>query len=129
MGSTSGKLNLPPGIGRAGEAAAKSFVTDELGYDIAQTNFRVREGEIDIIAIDGEVFVFIEVKTRSNKKFGTGVEQISRGKANRLQIAAQSYLQERGKESADWRIDMLSVDMARSGSVRSIEHIPNAIEG
>ena len=52
MVASSGTLNLPPGIGRAGEAAARVFVVENLGYEIAETNFRVREGEIDIVARD-----------------------------------------------------------------------------
>ncbi|MCH8910999.1 MAG: YraN family protein [Chloroflexi bacterium] len=52
MGSSSGKLNLPPGTGRAGESAARAYLTRELGYEIVATNYRSREGEIDIVARD-----------------------------------------------------------------------------
>ena len=128
MDSSSGKLRLPPGIGRAGEAAARAFVTQELGYKIAETNFRTREGEIDIVAIDNGTWVFIEVKTRSNRGFGSGVEQISTRKAQRLQVTSQRYLAENGLDDAEWRIDLLSVEMSRSGRVGNIEHIPSAIE-
>jgi putative endonuclease len=125
---SSGKLNLPPGTGRAGEAAARSHVTQILGYEIAETNFRTREGEIDIVAQDCDVVVFIEVKTRTNRKFGSAVEQISQAKAQRLQATAQRYLAENSLDNADWRIDLLSVEMSRSGRVFRIEHIESAIE-
>lgn len=128
MPNSSGKLNLPPGIGRAGEAAARSHVTNVLGYKISETNFRVREGEIDIVAQDGDVIVFIEVKTRTNRKFGSAAEQISQSKAQRLQMTAQQYLAENSLDNADWRIDLLSVEMSRSGRVSTINYILSAIE-
>jgi len=103
-------------------------VTQELGYKISETNFRTREGEIDIVAVDNGTQVFIEVKTRTNRGFGSGVEQISTRKAQRLQATAQRYLAEHGLDEAEWRIDLLSVEMSRSGRVDHIEHIPSAIE-
>jgi putative endonuclease len=76
-------------------------VTQELGYKIAETNFRTREGEIDIVATDNGIQVFIEVKTRSNRGFGSGVEQISTRKAQRIQATAQRYLAENGLDDAE----------------------------
>ena len=132
MGSSSGKLNLPPGTGRAGESAARAYLTRELGYEIVATNYRSREGEIDIVARDNaghsECLVFIEVKTRTNRAFGAGSEQVSAKKSLRLQAVAQSYLAENDLENSDWRIDLISVEMDRSGRVSRIEHIESAIE-
>ena len=132
MGSSSGKLNLPPGTGRAGESAARAYLTRELGYEIAATNYRTREGEIDIVARDNagdnECLVFIEVKTRTNRAFGAGSEQVSAKKSLRLQAVAQSYLAENDLENSDWRIDLITVEMDRSGRVSRIEHIESAIE-
>lgn len=132
MGSSSGKLNLPPGTGRAGESAARAYLTRELGYEIVATNYRTRDGEIDIVARDNagdsECLVFIEVKTRTNRAFGAGSEQVSAKKSLRLQAAAQSYLAENDLEHSDWRIDLISVEMDRSGRVSRIEHIESAIE-
>ena len=133
MASSSGKLNLPPGTGRAGESAARAHVITELGYEIVATNYRTREGEIDIVAIDtagdARCLVFVEVKTRTNRAFGAGSEQVSARKSSRLQAAAQSYLAENDLANSDWRIDLISVEMDRSGRVSRIEHIESAIEG
>lgn len=128
MESSSGKLNLPDGIGRAGEAAAASFIRRETGMDLIETNFRTREGEIDIVARENDGFVFIEVKTRTNRKFGGASEQISTRKALRLQTAAQLYLEKAESPNSDWRIDVVTVEMTRSGRIVNIEHIRNAIE-
>jgi putative endonuclease len=128
MAASSGKLNLPPGTGRAGKAAARAYVVEQLGYSITETNFRTREGEIDIVAADDGMIVFIEVKTRTNRKFGAGVEQISNTKAERLQATAQRYLSQHDLDNADWRIDLLSVEMDRQGRVQHVEYIRYAIE-
>ena len=128
MGSSSGNLNLPPGTGRAGESAARSHVTNKLGYEIVATNYRTREGEVDIVARTGDWFVFFEVKTRTNRAFGSGVEQISVKKSLRLQAVAQSYLAENDLENTDWRIDLINVEMDRTGRVTHIDHIESAIE-
>ena len=137
MGTSGGQLNLPPGTGRAGEAAARAYASGELGYEIVATNFRTREGEIDIVAWDraggvtaeNTCLVFVEVKTRTNRAFGAVSGQLSAKKSLRLQAAAQGYLAENDLEDADWRIDLISVEMDRSGRVSHIEHIESAIEG
>lgn len=107
-------------------------MTGELGYEIVATNYRTRDGEIDIVARDNagdnQCLVFIEVKTRTNRAFGAGSEQVSAKKSLRLQAAAQSYLAENDLEHSDWRIDLISVEMDRSGRVSRIEHIESAIE-
>ena len=69
------------------------------------TNYRTREGEIDIVARAGARLVFFEVKTRTNRAFGSGVEQISVQKSLRLQVVAQSYLAKNDLENSVWRTD------------------------
>ena len=105
-----------------------AYVVEQLGYSITETNFRTREGEIDIVAADDGMIVFIEVKTRTNRKFGAGVEQISNTKAERLQATAQRYLSQHDLDNADWLIDLLSVEMDRQGRVQHVEYIQYAIE-
>ena len=128
MESPGGKLNLPEGVGRAGEAAARSHVVNELGYIVLETNFRTREGEVDIVARDSEWIVFIEVKTRTNHAFGSGIEQIASKKSLRLQAAALRFLAENDLENSEWRIDLLSIDMDRAGHVTHVQHVKSAIE-
>jgi putative endonuclease len=126
--SSSGKLNLPPGTGRAGEAVVRSYVVEILGYEITDTNFRNREGEINIVDRDDGMIIFIEVKTRTNQKFGAAIEQISSSKAQRLQATAQRYLSQNDLENAECRIDLLSIEMDRRGRVSNVEHVQYAIE-
>lgn len=123
---TGGTLNLPAGVGKAGEAAAAAYLRRR-GYNIERTNYRVREGEIDIIARHRDALVFVEVKTRRNSSFGAAEESISAAKRQRLIAAAQSYLAETGAEQSDWRIDLLTVRLDRSGRPLRTELIENAI--
>ena len=64
-----GTLRLPSGTGRAGEAAAAALLRRS-GYKIIERNFRVREGEIDIVAEHSGDLVFVEVKARRSGAFG-----------------------------------------------------------
>ena len=110
------RLNLPAGAGRAGEAAAVDILRSK-GHEIVRTNYRVREGEIDVITRHGDQTVFVEVKTRRSSSFGIPEESVSREKAQRLVLAAQSYLADVGEDDTDWRIDLLAIEMDRSGHV------------
>jgi putative endonuclease len=78
--------------GRAAEDEACRFLTAQ-GLRILERNFRVRGGEIDIIALDGGALVFCEVRLRSRGDFGGALESIDRRKQARLAHAASCYLQ------------------------------------
>ena len=123
-----GRLNLPPGAGRAGEAAATAHLV-KLGLRILARNYRTREGEIDIVAADGEGFVFAEVKTRRTGSKGAPEEGLTRTKANRIISAAQAYLEAAGQADAQWRIDLVAVELDRSGRLLRIEVFENAVVG
>ena len=124
-----GRLNLPPGPGRAGEAAAEAHLRSE-GYRILARNYRTREGEVDIIAWDGDVVAFVEVKTRRSPtmKFGAPEESLTRAKQAHLIAAAQAYLAENALLDADWRIDVLAVELDRAGRVLRADLLKGAVE-
>ena len=63
--------------GKSGEDAAVYYLTN-LGYLIICRNFKCMQGEIDIIAKDGKNLVFVEVKTRTNTKYGEPKEAVRR---------------------------------------------------
>ena len=122
------RLNLPDGPGRAGEAAAEAILLSR-GLEIDGTNFRVREGEIDVICRSGDQFVFVEVKTRRTGTFGIPEESLYPVKAGRLITAAQAYLEQLGQPDADWRIDLLAIEMDRTGQVTRSNLVENAVTG
>src|SRR4030065_448823 len=76
--------------GRLGEDAAATFLTKE-GYKIVERNFRCPLGEIDIVAVDKGVLVFVEVKTRSSNKFGLPEEAVNRRKQHQMAKTTQFY--------------------------------------
>ncbi len=78
-------------LGSANESRAVSFLESE-GYDIIERNFRCRQGEIDIIATDGGILCFIEVKFRSNVYAGSPGEAIDLKKQKTIYKVAEYYL-------------------------------------
>jgi putative endonuclease len=113
-------------MGRWGEARAKHHLLAQ-GYVILAENWSCAEGEVDLIAQEGETIVFTEVKTRSSHRFGRPEEGVTKGKKRRLQRAAWRYLQENGIEHVDWRIDVIAIDRDEHGRVARLDHYRNAV--
>lgn len=100
---------------------------EEKGYLILQRNYRSGAGEIDIVAQEGDCLVFVEVRARSSKEYGTPEESIIPSKAQRLIEVAQGYLQERGESAGGWRIDLVAIHWR--GDLYRLHHIVNAVTG
>jgi putative endonuclease len=113
--------------GILGEKLAQAFLKKK-GYRILETNYRCREGEIDIIARQNDCLVFVEVRTKSDLRFGTPEESITAAKMNHLEKAAHRYQQDRGKLSDLWRIDVVAVELDGNYTLKRIEVIQNAVE-
>jgi len=82
--------------GGEGELRAASYLASR-GLAILARNFRTRLGEIDVIAQDGEVLVFVEVRLRSSGSFGGALESITPHKQRRIRAAANLYLSRLGR--------------------------------
>lgn len=95
-------------FGAWGEAYAAGYLVQQ-GYAVIGRNVRTPYGEIDLIALDGDVLVFIEVKTRSSLAYGYPEEAISKQKTQHMLAAAQSYLQNNPESSSDWRWDVMAI--------------------
>ena len=113
-------------VGKLGEKLAKKFLKKR-GYHIHETNFRCREGEIDIIAQQKDYLVFIEVRTKSNLDFGTPEESITRNKKEKLIASALTYTQTHQNLPSSWRIDIVAIEVDQKGKAKRIELIENAI--
>ena len=106
-------------FGDAGEAIARRELL-KLGFKIVEANYRVRAGEVDIIALDGDEYAFVEVKTRHGSEFGAPEEAITARKKARMIGVAQAYLEHIGKPDADWRIDVMAINRTgQSGPLRA----------
>jgi putative endonuclease len=112
--------------GARGERIAGDFLGKN-GYEIITTNYRCPEGEIDIIAKQKDVLVFIEVRTKKSRIFGLPEESITGVKKEKLRTLAQRYGQEHHDLPPNWRIDVVAIEMESDGRVSRIAIIENAV--
>lgn len=111
-------------------AFGEQVVTDHLiacGASIVDRNWRIKEGEIDIVAkLPSNVLAFVEVKTRSSLAFGHPLESISRQKAHRLQRLALAWLATHQSLGCEFQIDCAAVLVSSNGQ-HSIEYRENIL--
>lgn len=109
--------------GKKGEALAKSFL-EKKGYKILELNWRFSRAEVDIIAMQEEVLVFVEVKTRSYDYYGTPDAFVTEKKETLLADAAAAYMEE---IDHDWeiRFDIIAILLHSPNNI-SIEHFEDA---
>ena len=115
-----------PAAGAEGEALACRHL-ERAGYAILARNFRCRAGEIDVVARDGEVTVFVEVKDRHGRSHGEGHESVTRGKRLRVVRAARLFAAARGLSEAPIRFDVVSIDR-EEGRPPAIRHDRGAFD-
>ena len=96
-------------LGRAGEKRAVDFLKQK-GYTVVETNFKTHIGEIDIIAKDNGVTVFVEVKTRSSDAFGQPSEAVNRKKQEKYFIVASEYLRKMHILDTPSRFDVVEIE-------------------
>ena len=97
------------------------------GYAILARRYRTKYGEIDIVARDGDVTVFVEVKARDGQDFGGGAEAVTRWKQRRLTNMAMDYLARHRLFDRPCRFDVVTVDV--SGGAPVVEVYQNAFDG
>jgi len=95
-------------LGAKGEAIAVSFL-QSAGYRIVERNYRVRLGEIDIIAEEGGYLVFIEVKTRTDNRYGSPFESVTQQKQKQLSKVALEYMNKLECHDRPARFDVVAV--------------------
>jgi len=113
-------------LGAIGEKLAKNFLKKK-GYRILETNFRCREGEIDIVAQQTDYLVFVEVRTKTGSSFGSPEESVTFAKKEKLIASALVYLDSHRNRPSLWRIDFVAVELDQKGKATRIEIIENAI--
>jgi putative endonuclease len=112
-------------LGQRGEDLAVSQL-EKRGYVVRERNWRCSVGEIDVVVEDGDCLVFVEVRTRRGRKYGTPEESVTPAKQAKLVELAQTYLQEHDWDG-DWRIDVVAVEMTPGGKLLRVELIKNAV--
>jgi putative endonuclease len=114
-------------LGDRGERAARRYLRG-LGYAILARDWRSRLGQIDLVALDGDVVVFVEVKTRSGTEAGHPAESITPQKQRQLTRLALQFLKRHRLLEKSARFDVLAVHWPPGARRPSIEHIRNAFE-
>lgn len=114
-------------IGDQGEAHARRYLLRQ-GYAIREANWFSLYGELDIIAEQAGVLVFIEVKARRSRDTESALAGISHAKQERMLKAIYHYLDAKGLDwDAPWRIDVIAVALDGNGGAR-IAHVEDAFD-
>lgn len=114
-------------LGDYGEVLARTLL-EKKGYEIIETKYHTRFGELDIVARDQETLVFVEVKTRMGTEYGSGLVALTKSKQRHLIRAALSYLKQRGLQNRSCRFDLLALTLDRQGRLVDSDWVVNAIE-
>lgn len=112
--------------GILGENLACEFLGNN-GYRIIERNFRCPGGEADIIAQRQDMLVFVEVRTKCSRQFGSPEESITPTKMDHMRNVAAYYWQSHNNLPESWRIDVIAIEMNRHGRISRIELIENAV--
>lgn len=111
------KIKNNQSTGALGEEAVAQYLIKR-HCEIVERNWRIREGEIDIVALNPSgAFSFVEVKTRSSVAFGHPFEAITRDKAHRMQRLALAWLATHGCLGCDYQIDVAAVLVQPDGKL------------
>ena len=123
---TEGVSNTRRALGQAAEETAARWLT-RAGLAVLERNVRFREGEIDLVCREGDVVVFVEVKSR-RPHWGEGPgDAVSWDKRRRLVRLAQHYLRARRLDHARCRFDVVAVTIEADGT-HTVRHLPGAFD-
>ena len=111
--------------GRLGEERVCAYLT-ERGYRIVSRNFRIKGGEIDIVAENGDYIAFVEVKTRKRGSMVSGFEAVNRRKQGLVIRAAAEYLR-RNPSILQPRFDTAQVTL-EDGGAAEVDYLENAYD-
>jgi len=111
--------------GEIGEAIASRFLRKN-GYKIIEQNYRSELGEIDIIARDGDVLAFVEVKARRTDKYGGPKWAVTPRKQRKISMVALGYLKMTEQMETEARFDVVAIRLRSNHP--DIEIIKNAFE-
>jgi len=94
--------------GQGGETRATALLTRE-GYTIVERNYRCSLGELDIVARDGDVLAFVEVRSRADDSHGHAAEMVTSDKQKKVTRVAECYLLDRKPPDERMRFDVVAI--------------------
>jgi putative endonuclease len=118
------RIQQPTSLGSIGEDYAAKWLRRQ-GFKVLLRQYKCRYGEIDIVARDGDVLVFVEVKTRSSAEFGDPSEAVDENKQLHISRVALHYLRALRNPSIPCRFDIVEVILEPDGPFQC-RHTPDA---
>ncbi|HUV37387.1 MAG TPA: YraN family protein [Patescibacteria group bacterium] len=109
-------------VGRLGECIAADYL-QLAGCTIVRRNYRSGHNEIDLIVRDGACMAFVEVKTRRSDTFGTAREAVSPAKLKHLRAAARCFVSGLRERYAEFRFDLIAIDIDTTGGTMMLRHL------
>ncbi|MCX7411520.1 MAG: YraN family protein [Planctomycetales bacterium] len=114
-------------LGNRGEVAAARFL-ERLGYRILERQLRNHFGELDLVALNGDVVVFVEVKTRTTLLAGHPTEAVTATKQRKITRSALAYLKRRGWLGRRVRFDVIAIVWSGEDHAPEIQHYISAFD-
>jgi putative endonuclease len=111
-------------IGNEGEELACAYLETK-GWTILDRNYFFEHAEVDIVALDENVIVFVEVKLRSSTKFGQPMEYVTEEKVKNVFKASEAWMYERKMDGYPMRFDVIGI-VQKSGEAPEFNHIEDA---
>ncbi len=111
-------------IGNRGERLAADYLNQQ-GYQLLDQKFTAPYGELDLVALESDMVVFVEVKTRTSESFGMPESGITPAKLERIEKAGLVWLQGHPEMPDDWRIDVIAIQIDQHNNILDLQHFIN----
>lgn len=112
-------------LGRAAEQAARQHL-ERNGLRLIEQNWRCRQGELDLVMLDGDTVVFVEVRARRHSAWGGALESVDARKRGKLIMAAELFLQQQSRWARHpCRFDVVAIS---TGGATHLDWIKNAFD-
>lgn len=99
---------------------------EERGWQLIDRNFRIRSGEIDLIALDSDVLVFIEVRARTGTAFGLADDTVDERKLQKITSTALTYIEQHPQYAEHWwRVDLFALTLGPGDRVLACRQYEN----
>jgi putative endonuclease len=113
-------------IGKFGETLAKNYLIKH-GYKIIDTNVKLSYQELDIVALQDDLVVFIEVKTRVSQFYGPAENAFQFTKLERFRLGIEMYISNKNLFNKEIRADLITVDINHIKKTAKIKHYRDVI--
>lgn len=111
--------------GKQGELLAQEYIRQQ-GYVLLEKNFRCKLGEIDLIARDQHIVVFLEVRTKTSAAYGPAYNSVTPHKQRQVKRVALFYIAQHNLVNTQFRFDVIGILLNRQNGEHKLEHIQNA---